>query len=71
MHAGARGSGAQRGNQNRLLHGRYTRRALEQRVLLRLVAAANAALMADLRVIRRATLTPQEGESASKIDPLP
>ncbi|MGD9895411.1 MAG: HGGxSTG domain-containing protein [Dehalococcoidia bacterium] len=51
MHGGARGSGAQRGNQNRLLHGRYTRTALEQRALLRLVAAANAVLMADLRIV--------------------
>lgn len=51
MHGGAKGSGAQRGNRNRLLHGRYTRIALEQRALLRLAAAANAALAADLRIV--------------------
>lgn len=51
LHGGAEGSGAQRGNQNRLVHGRYTRDALEQRALVRLVEAADVALMADLSIV--------------------
>jgi len=31
MHGGAPGSGAPRGNQNALKHGRYTREAIEER----------------------------------------
>lgn len=31
MHGGAHGSGAPKGNQNRLVHGRYTAAAIEMR----------------------------------------
>lgn len=51
MHGGAVGSGAPLGNRNAWRHGRYTRDAREQRALLRLMAVADAALMADLRII--------------------
>jgi hypothetical protein len=35
MHGGAHGSGAPRGNQNALKHGRYTREAIAERKALR------------------------------------
>jgi len=35
MHGGAKGSGAPRGNQNALKHGRYTKQAIEERKNLR------------------------------------
>jgi uncharacterized protein YjcR len=35
MHGSAEGSGAPRGNQNALKHGRYTGKALEERRALR------------------------------------
>lgn len=35
MHGGAEGSGAPKGNQNALKHGRYTKRAIEERRELR------------------------------------
>ena len=35
MHGGAEGSGAPKGNQNALKHGRFTRRAIEERRALR------------------------------------
>jgi uncharacterized protein YjcR len=35
MHGGAEGSGAPVGNQNALKHGRYTRKAIEERRALR------------------------------------
>ncbi|MFY9838321.1 MAG: HGGxSTG domain-containing protein [Xanthobacteraceae bacterium] len=35
MHGGASGSGAPRGNQNALRHGRYTREAIQERCQLR------------------------------------
>ena len=31
MHGGAKGSGAPKGNKNRLLHGRFAREAIEER----------------------------------------
>lgn len=34
MHGGAQGSGAQKGNKNRLVHGHYTAAAIERRRLL-------------------------------------
>ena len=42
MHGGAEGSGAPKGNQNALKHGRYTKRAIEERLKLRrLIREAN------------------------------
>jgi uncharacterized protein YjcR len=35
MHGGAEGSGAPKGNQNALKHGRYTKKAIEDRKELR------------------------------------
>lgn len=35
MHGGAKGSGAPKGNQNALKHGRYTREAIAERKALR------------------------------------
>ena len=35
MHGGAEGSGAPKGNQNALKHGRYTKKAIEERRELR------------------------------------
>ena len=35
MHGGAEGSGAPKGNQNALKHGRYTKKAIEERRQLR------------------------------------
>jgi uncharacterized protein YjcR len=35
MHGGAEGSGAPKGNRNALKHGRYTRKAIEERRALR------------------------------------
>jgi glucans biosynthesis protein len=35
MHGGAEGSGAPKGNQNALKHGRFTRKAIEERRALR------------------------------------
>ena len=35
MHGGAPGSGAPRGNENALKHGRYTREAMEERAHIR------------------------------------
>jgi uncharacterized protein YjcR len=35
MHGGAPGSGAPRGNQNALKHGRYTREAIQEHCQLR------------------------------------
>jgi uncharacterized protein YjcR len=35
MHGGAEGSGAPKGNQNALKHGRYTKTAIEERRQLR------------------------------------
>jgi glucans biosynthesis protein len=35
MHGGAEGSGAPKGNQNAIKHGRYTKRAIEERRELR------------------------------------
>ena len=51
MHGGSAGSGAPRGNQNRLVHGRYARAALERRALGRLAREAAAAVDAELRVL--------------------
>jgi uncharacterized protein YjcR len=42
MHGGAEGSGAPKGNQNALKHGRYIKRAIEERLeLRRLIREAN------------------------------
>jgi glucans biosynthesis protein len=42
MHGGAEGSGAPKGNQNALKHGRYTKRAIGERLELRkLIREAN------------------------------
>lgn len=42
MHGGAQGSGAPRGNQNALKHGRYTKMAMQERKELRkLIREAN------------------------------
>lgn len=51
MHGGAAGSGAPLGNRNAWRHGRRSRAAGERRLLQRLVVAADAALMADLRIV--------------------
>ncbi len=43
MHGGADGSGAPKGNQNALKHGRFTRQAIEDRRMIRaLIKEANA-----------------------------
>lgn len=45
MHGGAAGSGAQKGNQNALKHGAYTREMMEERAQLReLMREARATL---------------------------
>lgn len=45
MHGGAEGSGAPKGNQNALKHGRFTKVAIEERKRLRkLIHDANKAL---------------------------
>ena len=45
MHGGAEGSGAPKGNQNALKHGRYTKAAIEERRKLRqLIRDANKLL---------------------------
>jgi glucans biosynthesis protein len=42
MHGGAEGSGAPKGNQNALKHGRYTKVAIEERrAVRRLIREAN------------------------------
>lgn len=50
MH-GALGSGAPLGNRNAWRHGRRSRAACERRLLQKLLAAADAALVADLRIV--------------------
>ena len=43
MHGGANGSGAPKGNQNALKNGRFTRKAIEDRRMIRaLIKEANA-----------------------------
>jgi uncharacterized protein YjcR len=43
MHGGADGSGAPKGNQNALKNGRFTRKAIEDRRMIRaLIKEANA-----------------------------
>ena len=45
MHGGAEGSGAPKGNQNALKHGRFTKAAIEERKRLRkFIRDANKAL---------------------------
>jgi uncharacterized protein YjcR len=45
MHGGAPGSGAPQGNQNALKHGRFTRKAFEQRRHLRELLRQTLALI--------------------------
>ncbi|MGH3640370.1 MAG: HGGxSTG domain-containing protein [Mycobacterium sp.] len=51
MHGGAKGSGGQLGNTNRLKHGRYTRDAVETRTLTRLFGAVNDLIDATMAVV--------------------
>jgi uncharacterized protein YjcR len=48
MHGGAAGSGAPKGNQNALKHGRYTRDAIEERRKLRSLLRAARDLIQEL-----------------------
>ena len=45
MHGGAKGSGAPLGNKNRLIHGHYTREAIEDRRRVRELIRTVQALM--------------------------
>ena len=45
MHGGAAGSGAPRGNSNAIKHGRYTRKALEERRYVRTLLQEARALL--------------------------
>jgi hypothetical protein len=48
MHGGAPGSGAPRGNQNALKHGRFTRQALDERRQLRDLLRQSRALIRQM-----------------------
>jgi glucans biosynthesis protein len=48
MHGGAAGSGAPKGNQNALKHGRYTRGAIEERREMRSLLRAARDLIQEL-----------------------
>lgn len=48
MHGGAEGSGAPKGNQNALKHGRYSREAIEGRRALRKFMREAAAFLDDI-----------------------
>jgi hypothetical protein len=48
MHGGAPGSGAPRGNQNALKHGRFTRQALDERRQLRDLLRQSQALIRQM-----------------------
>jgi uncharacterized protein YjcR len=49
MHGGAAGSGAPRGNENALKHGRFTREAYEDRRLVRSLLQESRALISKIR----------------------
>jgi len=51
MHGGARGSGAQRGNRNRWVHGRYSRNQRETHALMQLRDAAYKLIDAYMAVV--------------------
>jgi uncharacterized protein YjcR len=48
MHGGAAGSGAPRGNKNALKHGRYTRKAIEERRQLRALLRQSQSLIQQI-----------------------
>jgi glucans biosynthesis protein len=48
MHGGAAGSGAPRGNKNALKHGRYTRKAIEERRRLRALLRQSRSLIQQI-----------------------
>lgn len=49
MHGGAQGSGAPRGNQNALKHGRYRRETIEERLRLRDLVKTVAETLQSIR----------------------
>jgi hypothetical protein len=48
MHGGAPGSGAPRGNQNALKHGRYTKAAIRERRAVRALISRSLKLLQDI-----------------------
>jgi len=51
MHGGAKGSGAQIGNRNRLTHGKYSRDQRELRALIQLDTALQNLLSAEMEIV--------------------
>ena len=49
MHGGAAGSGAPKGNQNALKHGRFTREAIQERKYLRELRRGALSFLRDLK----------------------
>jgi uncharacterized protein YjcR len=49
MHGGAEGSGAPKGNQNALKHGRFTRQAIADRQALRKLLRESQAFLDELK----------------------
>ena len=48
MHGGAKGSGAPKGNQNALKHGRYTREAIFERRAMRIMIREMEATLKEI-----------------------
>ena len=49
MHGGAEGSGAPKGNQNALKHGRFTREAIQRRKYLRALRRGALSFLCDIK----------------------